>query len=93
MPVYLNHMPAGTSTRTMIHMAQNVKDKKFQMYDFGTPEKNVDNYGQVFLWFFFAQCLRFYLFRVDNTARIPRRRYDRTRAFVLGTQRYARRPS
>uniref|UniRef100_A0A914UT30 Lipase n=1 Tax=Plectus sambesii TaxID=2011161 RepID=A0A914UT30_9BILA len=45
-PVYINHTPAGTSTRTMIHFAQNVKFETFQMYDFGSASLNREAYGQ-----------------------------------------------
>lgn len=46
LPVYLNHVPAGTSTRDIVHFAQMVKAGKFQMYDFGSKKKNLDHYGQ-----------------------------------------------
>ncbi|CAG0923224.1 unnamed protein product [Notodromas monacha] len=44
LPLILGHAPAGTSTRTVIHYAQEVNAKKFQHYDFGKIG-NLENYG------------------------------------------------
>lgn len=41
----LNHEPAGTSTKTVIHYAQEIKSGgKFLQYDYGTAE-NIKRYG------------------------------------------------
>ncbi|CAJ0574859.1 unnamed protein product, partial [Mesorhabditis spiculigera] len=45
-PVYLNHMPSGTSTNVVIQMAQNVKAQKFQMFDYDDEKENQKHYGQ-----------------------------------------------
>jgi len=34
-PVYLAHIPEGTSIRNLVHWAQSVKSKRFQKYDYG----------------------------------------------------------
>lgn len=45
-PVILNHTPAGTSTRTVIHFAQEIRDGgKFQRFDYGA-QNNMKVYGQ-----------------------------------------------
>ncbi|EEC16218.1 gastric triacylglycerol lipase, putative, partial [Ixodes scapularis] len=44
-PVYIAHMPAGTSTQNIVHYAQMYKAKNFIMYDYG-KERNRDMYGQ-----------------------------------------------
>ncbi|OQR70799.1 gastric triacylglycerol lipase-like [Tropilaelaps mercedesae] len=36
--VYLSHTPAGTSVRNVLHYAQLIKARRFQMYDFGVTE-------------------------------------------------------
>ncbi|XP_068671832.1 gastric triacylglycerol lipase-like [Montipora foliosa] len=46
LPVYLTHTPAGTSVKNIIHFAQMVHSKKFQMYDYGSSSKNMEYYGQ-----------------------------------------------
>jgi lysosomal acid lipase/cholesteryl ester hydrolase len=43
MPVYMSHTPAGTSTRTIVHYAQEHSAKKFQMYDFGKENQKLYN--------------------------------------------------
>ncbi|MFH4974800.1 hypothetical protein AB6A40_001509 [Gnathostoma spinigerum] len=45
-PIYMTHLPAGTSTANLLHWAQMVKSKQLQMYDYGSREANIDNYGQ-----------------------------------------------
>ncbi len=46
LPVYLDNLPAGTSTRPFVHYAQlYLTDNKFQHYDFGSEQENMDNYG------------------------------------------------
>ena len=36
--------PMGTSVKQLIHFGQLIKDKSFQKYDFGTPQKNWEAY-------------------------------------------------
>jgi len=45
LPIYIAHTPAGTSVKNMAHFTQMYKSKKFQMFDYGTPEKNKQHYG------------------------------------------------
>lgn len=45
LPIYIAHTPAGTSVKNMVHYAQMYKYKKFQMFDYGSPEKNRQHYG------------------------------------------------
>ncbi|XP_031838473.1 lipase 3 [Nomia melanderi] len=40
LPTILNHTPAGTSTKTMIHYAQEIKSGYFRQFDYG-PLRNV----------------------------------------------------
>ncbi|KAE9551238.1 hypothetical protein FO519_005549 [Halicephalobus sp. NKZ332] len=42
--VYVDHTPAGTSTKNIIHWAQMVSSKKFRKYDYGS--QNEEYYGQ-----------------------------------------------
>lgn len=45
MPVIFAHTPAGTSTRTVVHYAQEIQEKgNFQNFDYG-PEENMKRYG------------------------------------------------
>lgn len=45
LPVILGHIPAGTSTKTVIHFAQEIHhDGKFQQFDYG-PDGNLKQYG------------------------------------------------
>jgi len=45
-PVYLDHIPAGASTRPFVHYAQlHQLDNKFKKYDYGSSEANIDHYG------------------------------------------------
>ncbi|XP_055926655.1 gastric triacylglycerol lipase-like [Argiope bruennichi] len=43
--VYVSHTPAGASTKSIIHYAQMVNSKKFQMYDYGS-RGNMLHYNQ-----------------------------------------------
>lgn len=46
MPVIFGHTPAGTSTKTVVHYAQEIHEKgNFQYFDYGTKE-NMVRYGQ-----------------------------------------------
>ncbi|XP_015605711.1 lipase 3 isoform X2 [Cephus cinctus] len=44
MPIILNHTPAGTSTKSLVHYAQEITSGKFRQYDYGT-EKNKELYN------------------------------------------------
>lgn len=45
MTVILAHIPAGTSTKTVIHYLQEIKNEgNFQKFDYG-PEGNMIKYG------------------------------------------------
>jgi lysosomal acid lipase/cholesteryl ester hydrolase len=45
LPIILGHEPGGTSTRTVIHFAQEVNSGKFSKFDFG-PKGNMKEYGK-----------------------------------------------
>ncbi|KAK3701539.1 hypothetical protein QZH41_020526, partial [Actinostola sp. cb2023] len=45
LPVYISHTPAGTSVKNLVHFAQLRLARKFQMYDYGSEEKNKLHYG------------------------------------------------
>uniref|UniRef100_A0A914WSG0 Lipase n=1 Tax=Plectus sambesii TaxID=2011161 RepID=A0A914WSG0_9BILA len=45
-PVYVSHVPAGTSTLNMVHFGQMVISGQFQMLDFGSEQKNYAHYNQ-----------------------------------------------
>lgn len=45
LPVILSHTPAGTSTQTVVHFAQQVNSDAFLQFDWGRKE-NLDRYGQ-----------------------------------------------
>ncbi|XP_074647416.1 gastric triacylglycerol lipase-like [Tubulanus polymorphus] len=45
LPVYLTHTPGGTSWKNIIHYGQAVLNGKFQMFDYGSAEKNIAKYG------------------------------------------------
>jgi len=44
-PVYVSHLPAGTSVQNVVHYAQQVVSKKFQAYDYG-EKGNLKHYNQ-----------------------------------------------
>ncbi|XP_026736615.1 gastric triacylglycerol lipase-like [Trichoplusia ni] len=47
LPSILGHVPAGASTKTLIHYAQEIRNEgKFQMFDFG-EEGNFKQYGSI----------------------------------------------
>lgn len=45
LPVYLAHTPSGTSVQNMVHFAQMVNSDLFQMYDYGSSDKNQAHYN------------------------------------------------
>ncbi len=45
-PVYLSHLPGGTSVLDASHWAQAVRSGVFQMYDWGSKSANINHYGQ-----------------------------------------------
>eukprot|EP00164_Ancoracysta_twista_P004050 GFYU01005435.1.p1 GENE.GFYU01005435.1~~GFYU01005435.1.p1 ORF type:complete len:429 (-),score=140.82 GFYU01005435.1:207-1493(-) len=48
-PVYVEHAPAGTSVKNILHWGQEVRSKEFEMYDYGCGIlscKNKKVYGQ-----------------------------------------------
>jgi lysosomal acid lipase/cholesteryl ester hydrolase len=45
-PVYLSHLPGGTSVMDASHWCQGVRGGKFQKYDWGSKSANMDHYGQ-----------------------------------------------
>ncbi|KAL3985213.1 alpha/beta-hydrolase lipase region family protein [Acanthocheilonema viteae] len=44
-PVYMSHLPAGTSMANVLHWAQMVNSQKIQMYDYGSKSKNIKHYN------------------------------------------------
>ncbi|VDN24162.1 unnamed protein product [Gongylonema pulchrum] len=44
-PVYMSHLPAGTSMANVLHWAQMVNSKMTQMYDYGSTSKNMKHYN------------------------------------------------
>nr|XP_018906015.1 PREDICTED: uncharacterized protein LOC109036313 [Bemisia tabaci] len=44
LPVILGHTPAGASTKTLVHYAQEIASAKFRPFDYG-PEENLVKYG------------------------------------------------
>ncbi|XP_008546538.1 lipase 3 [Microplitis demolitor] len=45
-PVLLAHLPAGGSTKQIVHYAQEINSKKFRKFDYN-PEENIKMYGQI----------------------------------------------
>lgn len=41
----MGHFPAGASTQSLLHYAQIIKNKEFQLYDWGEARNN-EKYGQ-----------------------------------------------
>ena len=46
LPVYMSHVPDGTSTRNELHWAQQVNSKQFRKYDYYSSEENMKHYNQ-----------------------------------------------
>ncbi len=46
LPVYIAHVPDGTSVKNMIHLAEGVQTNLFEKYDYGTAEENQQHYNQ-----------------------------------------------
>uniref|UniRef100_A0A915PMJ9 Lipase n=1 Tax=Setaria digitata TaxID=48799 RepID=A0A915PMJ9_9BILA len=44
-PIYMSHLPAGTSMANVLHWAQMVNSQKTQMYDYGSKSKNMKHYN------------------------------------------------
>ena len=45
-PIYLDHIPSGTSTRPLVHYAQlSLLNREFKKYDFGNADENIEHYG------------------------------------------------
>ncbi|TVU04928.1 hypothetical protein EJB05_48072, partial [Eragrostis curvula] len=44
--LFLQYEPQPTSTKTMVHFAQTVRDGVLQKYDYVLPFRNIANYGQ-----------------------------------------------
>lgn len=44
--VFLKYEPQPTSTKTMVHFAQTVRDGVLTKYDYVLPERNIASYGQ-----------------------------------------------
>lgn len=45
-PLYLTHVPAGTSVQNILHWAQMVRSGVLKQYEFLTAKENVNHYGQ-----------------------------------------------
>ncbi|XP_014616133.1 PREDICTED: lipase 3-like [Polistes canadensis] len=46
LPVILSHVPAGTSTKTFIHLLQGVKSANFRQFDYGA-KRNLQIYNNI----------------------------------------------
>ena len=45
-PIYLDHIPSGSSTRPFVHYAQlSLLNREFKKYDFGNADENIEHYG------------------------------------------------
>ena len=43
-PIYMDQLPSGTSTRPFVHYAQlTLLHREFKKYDFGSPEENIEH--------------------------------------------------
>jgi hypothetical protein len=56
-PVYLDHIPAGTSTRPLIHYAQLHKINDFVKFDFKDPGISPSTHPRPFIWQYFLMRL------------------------------------
>ncbi|XP_039266703.2 lysosomal acid lipase/cholesteryl ester hydrolase-like isoform X1 [Styela clava] len=45
LPVYISHIPAGTSIQNIIHFAQMIWHNETRKYRFDTEESNIEKYG------------------------------------------------
>jgi len=45
LPVIVDHLPAGTSTYTVLQYAQEINTKTFSGFDWGSEEKNLEHHG------------------------------------------------
>ena len=46
MPVYVSHVPDGTSVKNMIHFAQGVQSNIFEAYAYSTADEDMKHYNQ-----------------------------------------------
>ena len=46
LPVYAHFAPCGTSLFNLLHWEQAIVSGEFQMFDYGSKEENIRNYGQ-----------------------------------------------
>ncbi|VDN08496.1 unnamed protein product, partial [Thelazia callipaeda] len=46
-PVYMSHLPAGTSMANVLHWTQMVNSGKAQMYDYGSEMENMKHYKSI----------------------------------------------
>jgi pimeloyl-ACP methyl ester carboxylesterase len=46
MPVYVSHVPDGTSVKNMIHFAQGIQSNIFEAYNYSSAEENFKHYNQ-----------------------------------------------
>ncbi|XP_028638103.1 tear acid lipase-like protein [Grammomys surdaster] len=44
--VYIGHIPAGTSIRSVLHFSQGIRSGLFQAYDWGSESLNMQHYSQ-----------------------------------------------
>jgi len=47
LPVIIDHLPAGTSTYTVLQYAQEINTKTFSGFDWGSPEANIAHHGEI----------------------------------------------
>lgn len=46
-PVYMSHLPAGTSIANVLHWLQMIISQSIQMYDHGSERENIEHYNMV----------------------------------------------
>jgi len=44
--VFMGHYPAGASVQSFLHYAQEINEKDFMLFDYGSAEANQAKYGQ-----------------------------------------------